>query len=584
MVKKKIFFFEKINYSNFFFVLILKIFFFRVSYRTLSAGFQNEKIINLLSFINVCWLRYDKKEMSANYSNNINKTSEKYGIFIKKITTFAIYKKIINLLNVKNNNLNNFNYLIGNFFFRDLIFGPVSNIILLEKKYSINKFIIFYFPSTLENYAAIKISKEKVCLIGFHLFFIELIKFFLISIKSFTKKNFYNKSKAKILFVPHNGLKYGNVYKKNFIFKKYKKKSFSNSDILVMDNNLNSRDKKYYELIDANYTSYPNIKKINLYIYVQLYNFIKKDNFLLNYLLIKLTNVILNYKLFLNKNNTIKAAFFFYDINADLNLVFSCNLLNIETISIQERTVGYHWTPFMFFDHYFISGKKYSKLINKNKFSYKNTYVSGLVRSALLKKNELTLNKVLVFDVPNISFYDSKIWGDFSSMRKRIYLYNGILRLAAYNPNIKFIIRPKLAENFNDILIPAVEKKIKKNNLKNVTFTYNLKNSNTYTIANECDVVIGSYSSIFDELFSIRRKILIYDKNFLNFSHPLKNSKIHCKNFAELNMQFNSLVKNNNKKKGGVDKYLNTVRNNFFYFGKKTNYNFIINKINQIIK
>jgi hypothetical protein len=584
MKKKIIFFFEKINYGNLVFIIILKFFFFRVSYRTLAAALQKKRFIYLLSVIGVYWLKYDGKEMSVNYKNNINATSHKYEIFIKKIRNFSIYKKIINLLDIKKNNLNNFNYLIGHLFFGNLIFGPISNIILLEKKYPINEFKIFYFASTLENYTLIKITKEKVYLIGFHLFFIELIKFFLISIKSFTKRNFYNKSKAKILFLPHNGLKYGNAYKKNFIFKKYKKKSFSNSDILVMDNNLNSLDKKYYELIDTSYTFYPNIKKINLYIYAQLFNFIKKDNFLLNYLLIKLTNVILNYKLFLSKNDTIKAAFFFYDINADLNLVFSCNLLNIETISIQERTVGYHWTPFMFFDHYFISGKKYSKLINKNKFSYKNTYVSGLVRSALLKKNELTLNKVLVFDVPNINFYDSQIWGDFSSMRKRIYLYNGILRLAANNPDIKFIIRPKLAENFNDILIPSVEKKIQKNNLKNVTFTYNLKNSNTYTIANGCDIVIGSYSSIFDELFSIRRKILIYDKNFLNFSHPLKNSKIHCKNFAELNMQFNSLVKDNSKKKGVVDKYLNTVRNNFYYFGKNTNYNFIINKINQIIK
>jgi hypothetical protein len=153
-----------------------------------------------------------------------------------------------------------------------------------------------------------------------------------------------------------------------------------------MDNNLNSFEKKYFKSTKTNYTSYPNIKKINLYIYVQLFNFIRKDNFLLNYLLIKLTNIILNYKFFLQKNDSIKVAFFFYDINADLNLVFSCNLLNIETISIQERTVGYHWTPFMFFDHYFVSGKKYYKLINKNKFSFKNIYVSGLVRASLLKK------------------------------------------------------------------------------------------------------------------------------------------------------------------------------------------------------
>ena len=93
-------------------------------------------------------------------------------------------------------------------------------------------------------------------------------------------------------------------------------------------------------------------------------------------------------KLFLKRNDTLKCAFFFYDINADLNFVFSCNLLNIETISIQERTVGFNWKYFMFYDHYFVSGKDYIKLINKNKFLFKNIYILGLARASLLKKKK----------------------------------------------------------------------------------------------------------------------------------------------------------------------------------------------------
>lgn len=236
----------------------------------------------------------------------------------------------------------------------------------------------------------------------------------------------------------------------------------------------------------------------------------------------------------------------------------------------------------MCFDHYFASGKNFNKLIKKNKFSFKNIYTSGLMRADLLKnkKKNISINKVLVFDVPNIGFYESKMWGDFSSIKKRIYLYNGILRIASKNPDIKFIIKPKFSENFNDNLIPSVERKIKKNNLKNIIFIHNLNRINTYNLVNECDVVIGSYSSIFDELFSRGNKILIYDKNFINFNHPLKNTAIHCKNFSHLINQFNNLINNKNND----DKNLVNIRNNFFYYGKNTNYDFIINKINTILK
>jgi hypothetical protein len=581
MKKKNIIFFEEINFLNIFFVITLKLIFFQIYFRKLSVRFQKEKVIKILKFIGINWIRHEEKNLKKkNFHIYYNKTSEKYEFLINKISNSVIYKKISYLLNIKKEKQKFFNLIIGNFLFGDLLFGPVSNLILLKKKFFTEKFNIIYFPKTLENYFSIKVCNEKVFLIGFHLFLIEFIKIILNFLNSFSKKNLIKHSKSKILYVPHSGLKYKNVYKKNFIFKKNRFKFFSNSEILVLDSFLNDLEKRYYKLVNTNFTLYPDIKKINLKVYILLFNNLKKNNFLLNYILIKLANVILNYKTFLKNNQKLKCAFFFYDINADLNLVFSCNLLNIETISLQERAASFNWKYFMFYDHYFISGKDFINLTSKNKFFFKNKYTLGLVRSNLLKKKKNTdVEKVLVFDVPNIDFYNSNLWGNFSSIKKRLFLYNGIIKLALKNPNINFIIKPKLRESFNDHLILTIKKKINKKNLKNIIFCDNFHKVNTYSLVNDCDVVMGSYSSIMDELFSIGNKILIYDKNFSFFSHPLSDSLIHCKNFSQLNMQFKNLL--NNKK---LDMSLNRIRSNFFYFGVNTNYNYIIKKINKIIE
>ena len=116
--------------------------------------------------------------------------------------------------------------------------------------------------------------------------------------------------------------------------------------------------------------------------------------------------------------------------------------------------------------------------------------------------------------------------------------------------------------------------------MKNLNFVDNFDKINTYDLVNKYDLVIGSYSSIFDELFSLGKKILIYDKNFSHFVHPLTDTSIHCKSFSQLNMQFNRLKYN----KAKTDINLDRIRNNYFYYGKNTNYNFIIKIINKIIK
>jgi hypothetical protein len=201
----------------------------------------------------------------------------------------------------------------------------------------------------------------------------------------------------------------------------------------------------------------------------------------------------------------------------------------------------------MFFDEYFISGPRIKNLIKKNYYFFKKINLFSLPRTHYLKniksnsilkkkKNLLGFNKfqklVLCFDIPYLETHVSSNYGNISSSEKRKKFYDDIFFLAKSFKKYNFIIKPKFTR-VDDNILNAFKNKIKLLKIPNIQFVQDTLNCSTYKLVRMSDLLFGTYSSVFDECISIKKKVLVYDNNFKFYNHPLINSCLYCKNLND---------------------------------------------------
>lgn len=582
--KNTIFFFEKLNFYNLIIIFLLKFIFFKNKfyYRNLTEKVENKFLLRVFNLINIEYLNYRK----FGYTNFIkNFTSDCVKLtnpVLKKLKREKNYKNIFNFYNLDKDKTDIFDIYLSSSLAGNYLKEGFSSVKLIEYTFGTSS-KIYYFPENLGNFLILREKKNQyIKPVIFHLIIKNLIKIF---ISFFSHKIYKDKKndKSKVLFCPHKGLYYGNFYKKNFIFKEKYNKKFELNEILVADyDHQCERTKKYYEKFGINEVKFKNFKKINI---LNIIHFIFK-NFTLNFsnfyhicFLIYSFNEIQNSVKFLKNFQNLKAAVFCYDINTNISLILACHILRIKTFSFQERTNSYFFTPYMYFDEYYISGQKIKNIISQNFYSFNNLNVYPLSRTSLIKNynNEILKKNIICLPPPNINYKIRYNYGDLYSNKKINEFYEIVIKLSKCFSNHTFLIKEKLDTN---PLIEEFTNKIKKLDIKNIEVLNHKKS--LYKLINKSKILFGSYSSFFDECFTVGKKILLYDKDFYAFDHPFKSSSLYCENFLEVQSRMKLILSDEITD----DKNITEIKKNYFPTFKNQNrdvYCDIILKINNLI-
>ena len=236
----------------------------------------------------------------------------------------------------------------------------------------------------------------------------------------------------------------------------------------------------------------------------------------------------------------------------------------------------------MYFDEYYVSGPKIKKLFSSNFFRFDSLNILSLSRLKLIdNKNKNSDKKNIICLPPPILDENTRInYGDIFSQDKIKNFYEIVFKLSKSFPNHIFWIKNKFTHN--NLFTNEFGDYLKKLNVKNISILEDKKKNSLYKLIKNAQLLFGNYSSFFDECFSVNEKILLYDKDFSAFDHPLKSTNIFCNDFFEIEQRMNLMLLD----KFNYDIKTSEIKNDYFPTFKKNStdvYSHIISRINDII-
>ena len=578
---KKIIFFENLDKLNFYFSLILIPIYKKIYFRNASYAEDNnffKKNLNKFFFriglsglggqaINKSYIlkKFLIKKFIRNNFNNI--FFSKFG----KLTTVDNNTKIIFTLE---NYLYNSNYLIID----------TSSYICIKSHFK-NNDTIYYFPSSKKTFSLISEIKNKdIKIIRIILFITEFNLLLKKAIQLLLKKRFLNnrtkkhvhektKNFREIGYFPHEGLKYGNFFKKNFFYKNDKKSKLYKDNIETLSfkkfDPLTKKFLNFFKLKYSNIDDNTEQFKISYFLkYIIFFfknrKFIKK-NFLINFFVfLEIYLSTKKYDLFLKKKK-FKFLFFYNDFLIPTGFLLASEINNIKTISFQDRLLSYFYYHRCFFDLYLTAGDEFKKIL-KSKFLIKKFKTLGLTRADFIKNNKVKFLE----NIKNLGIYDEIItclligyreddrvdlYGEVGNSESSILNFlNDIKKLAIIFKNKYFVIQFKLLDYKK---YPELLKKINNTiyGYKNLILITDKTISSASLVGNS-NLVIGKYSTILDEALVKNKNVIIHDpENWVStFGFYRKNKFLIAKNYDELLFKLTNLL---NKKGDFYDDYIN---------------------------
>lgn len=591
-MKKRILYIDYLDNISLVIGIILKPFFNKIFFHNAKKLYQSKKIKMKLERIGIHWLSYYDIPFNIYFDtyHNLNpKLSD--AVFKNCFGDSIIYSKIIeyfklDVLGVKKLEASLKKKILGDLYHEE----GTSSLSLIGHKFEKNC-NIFYMPRFFNNYLLAKEYEDNVTPISLHLIIytsfdliLKVIKLFLKSAKTiFNEKIYFNlKQKKKIIlnnsysrsnkyeiaFVPHKGIKYSIYFKKNYLYENLPKSIFYKKKLLTIEfEKADNISERYYRINKIPHYIFKNtkmtvllldvlklVKKVNLTKSI-IKIFSPKNLYSSIIILLYFTRVV-NFNHFLAHFPFLKLIYFHYDILVSTELILACHMRNIKTVSAQERPNAYCWATPIIYDHYLITG---SQLINdiKDKGHIISKFHSiGLPRSSYITsknyynkfdKIKKTHKLVICFDNPIFNRFYSGINGGVNSEETKYNFYRNIIYLAKEYPKIYFVFKPKSIES-NDGVEQSFFKNIESesNEVKNFEIIKNLKKYNSYKLASQADLIIGSYSTMLVECFAAKKKVLIYDDNLQYYKFFLSGINIVENSFEGLKKRFFEIIEQNN--------------------------------------
>ncbi len=558
---KKIFIFDELNYFLLINAIILRILRQKVYFLRLKKVWQNEKSIKILNFLGLNWLNFQDYEIkkTAEISRDVVSLQNKLGNYIDSLNIANELKTILQKKGCSENDLKSFALAKASAPLRK--FSEIMKFIDLLQKDRKNKFIIIsQFPSFL-NQLLKKEVKNKALILNLYSFnpIFLIFNLFLKKVKYKIKKN-ENKIKNNLdikkfetIFFPHQGVYYGDIYKKDQFYSKKINSNFYPSNILhlsIGDQKLNNDlTNEFYKKNKITNIDFVSLGKVSFKEFFLIsWNFIKeyfinsRNNF---GSVIFFLGLWISIKKSLNRLDALpnaKVAIFGFDLLAPREIAIACRIKKIQTIATQERFLDAWCEDFFFiFDHYLVINKNVEMLLSDRQLnSVRKIKSIGPIRSDMInaKVYEKKLNDkktVLVLDSYSKPNLYNNGRADFSNWKQNYVFYESIMNLVKENKDIQFIIKGK---NYWFMNIPYF-KNIKQliDQTENIKLYKNASNS-PYELIESASIAIARYTSLIDDMLYKGRPVIIYDtggypSTFFNYGENLV-----VKNYEELKVRF----------------------------------------------
>jgi hypothetical protein len=553
--RRKIYFLE-LNWINFPIVLLFRLAGIRVYYLILSSSWQKKSKIQKLNELGIIWLNHQEfnvKKLSV-YLVKANKIREHLRSFLIQKNIFHHLKtqtKIpdseeLSLISVVVRSMESRILQLAELFvFAELIENKgtsdswmwVPNDIISRSIFEHEGGWVNICPGWWSSLSFIGYGLNRVCRRGFEK--LKILKHLKYPKMNRDPQNTTNSiagktkwSKYQIIYFPHQGIYYGNLFKKDHFYSSKTESPFYPSKILHFslseDQKLIKSSLEYYKENDIPYADWadvPGITKKQLilmsYFFITKYLMTFRREldlyliiiFLLNYIRIK-DNL---YRL--EQFSMLKIVLVGYDILFPTQLALACRIKKIKTVAVQERMLPlWFFSPFMM-DHYFVYGHASKEILDERfKSLIKNIYEIGPIRlgkhyecSEKKYKKQLPDYKFRVLVLDSHSEYDfyqnGRCFGN--NRRNNIKFYQDILNLCASFPQAHFMIKGKNHDFINIPYFSDVVNQIEES--PNCMLVKDYEKWTPYTSVAVSDIAIALHTSLGDEMLALGKPVIFYE-------------------------------------------------------------------------
>ena len=609
---KKILFFDRLDYFTLILAIILKPFFSQIGFRNASQLFQNLKLHKYLNIIGINWISFYKLDYKI-YNECLKLSPILETKYINnQVSNNPYVKDFIDRFNLNSKQIEKL-YLCfrqDSSLSKDTV-PAAHSIILIKNFFPERDFKVYFVPSHHSTYLLLKeVNKKNIEIIGFHAFIDLIFKFqlrFFKFILAFFKSKIFSRKKnkhvnsfsnnkiysGKIGFFPHLGIKYGDFFKKNYLYENDKESPLFKKKVLTMFwEDTDYLSKRYFRRYNIPYLNVNNLV-IKRYVIIEtlkyifslisiknLYIFKSLQNFFLFYTLLLFQYRFIRSLNILNQLRQLKVIYVHYDTLFPQFFLLACDTKGITTISSQERPDHYNFFSPLFYGKYLTAGQGFHDIFKQRGYLCEEFINIGLPRSNLIKNSNDILNKkfekyirvkkfkkfVLCFGLMNAGDFAVGITGqNGTSIQSQIDFASSMLIMSKKFQDLYFMIRFKDNETIN-LIPPNILSEIKKK--ENIEININFKSFNSYELVSISDIVIGKRTSIVAEAMSIGKKIIYYDSEYSISSMDLPLNKINVieKNIKGLENRINDIINGNydpsNQIKNFVNKYFFNHPNN----------------------
>jgi hypothetical protein len=383
--------------------------------------------------------------------------------------------------------------------------------------------------------------------------------------KAFDLKN------VKIVYFPHQGIYYGDLFKKDHFYSEDKVSPFHRSKILHISLGEKNephmvKNHQYYLENDIPFTDINDIDYSKKELIKNILNLILRMNVGCGVDLYKygfwyfvygfvLYARIEHYRLIFSKFKHLKMAVVGYDYLFPRELSMALSTLGVKICATQERlTQAFLPDNYYILDYYFVAGRAVKERGLKNS-CIEHCMPTGMVREDLLydyerrqihdeKYDTIKKNKKLVLALDY--HMPGNIIEDISRAAAKIgqtrQFYRDLIRLAEDFPSLHIVIKGKTADNYRSPFILDIVNEI--GNIENLEIEFDIKRYNPYFLSEKADLTIACYTSLCDELLAADRKVIFYEttdymKTILDYDnlpiivYDYNGLKKHVGNFLE---------------------------------------------------
>ena len=341
-------------------------------------------------------------------------------------------------------------------------------------------------------------------------------------------------SDFEVIFFPHHGIWYGNLFKKDHFYSKDLDNPFFLSRILHISlGESHSQIQKsidFYNNHKIPYCDWNDFKtspieliKLSATFILKFIKLSWKDwdlSLLIHY--INIVYITIGNLKKLTQLTQLKAILVGYDILFPAELALAGRIKNIKCIAVQERMLTTLGSSRMILDHYFVFGKEIKKRLEEiHDELLPHIYATGPTRlkdhyQATKKRLSLraTIPKGYKFVVLVLDFHSGKHWytngrSVVNNWKNNSWFYRQILKLCEVFTFAHFMIKGKNTDFLNIPYFRDIVDQIEKT--PNCEVVQDYQTWTPFTSASVADITIALHTSLGDEILAMGKPVIFYD-------------------------------------------------------------------------